>query len=217
MNITPEIVDLIRTYVTDPGLTIQERTNEPEPAIATVREVDVFAHGNRIDAKYSSANYEVNLANYGGLSEVLRRLARNQLPVNDDPAPKGKYKSQLSLQNRKYCYVILKLTSKNWQFSRDKDPFSIGPGSVYFPPLYFEPRKVRDDGSVVTRGDIADDCKIAYFIADGATANDLADSYEDPFNLHLEVVDRDWENNRSPVPIIIDPDVRYPGGSGEDP
>lgn len=217
MILDRDTIDMLRTILTDPGVKLGERPDDmPAPTIATIREVDIDIRNNKIDAKYSKANYEVDLSDVGGLSDLLVRLSRGQVHLNDDATPKRPYKSQLSLQNEKYCYVILILSGKNWQFSHDKHPFSIGLESTD-PPAYYEPRKVDGNGVVLDRDGVKDGCRIAYFIADGPAANSGTPGvYEDPFNLHLELIDRDSEGRPSRVPIIIDPDVRYPGGSGEE-
>lgn len=51
----------------------------------------------------------------------------------------------------------------------------------------------------------AEDCRIVYF-----TARRTEDPFKHSFNLHVEIV----YPNGYEMPIIIDPDVRYPGGSG---
>ena len=215
MTITPALIARAIRFLTDHGIELLERdASLPPPAFATVREVDIKINANKIEVKYSKANYNVDIQNFGGLQPLLARIASDSLAMPDSPAPRPPYKSQLSLMNKTYCYVILKITGKNWQFSRDRDPFSIGLVSTQ-PEVYFEPRKVDDQGNIVPRGTVQDDCRIAYFIADGATAFDDSEIYEDPFNLHLDLLDEDSNGDPSPVPIIIDPDVRFPGGSGE--
>lgn len=214
MSITPALIERAIRFLTEHGIELLELEGLPPPTIATVREIDIKINANKIETEYSRANYTVDINNFGGLGAVLQRVANNTLSLPDNPRPKAPYKSQLSLQNKTYCYVILKLTGKNWQFSRDRDPFSIGLSSTD-PEVYFEPRKVDAQGGIVPRGEVRDECRIAYFIADGATAYDDATAYEDPFNLHLDLIDEDSHGQPSPVPIIIDPDVRFPGGSGE--
>jgi len=215
IEITPEVIEGIKTYFADPGLNMEELENGSLPTIATVRELEVDGGPNRIEARYSGANYEVNLTNFGGLEQVLLRLHNGSLSMAQNGVPTGEHKTPLSLKNREYCYVIFKLKSKNWQFSGDKPPFSIGI-DWWKKGWYFNARKVYNG---IDQGHLAqkNGCMIAYFIADGAAALDDAPNgkYSHGFNFHLDLIYEDSDHQPSYMPIIIDPDIRYPGGSGE--
>lgn len=219
-TLTPEfVVRIAKSLAEGGGLSLLELSSTmPEPVSATVREIDIHFDPltNRFITKFTKANYHVNVTSYGGIAGVVSRLAHNNLPMTDDAAPKPPFTNQLSLQNKIYCYVVFKLTGKNWQFSYNEDPFSVALQSTV-PEIYFSPRKVDQQGNILARGTDQDNCKIAYFIADGAVAYDVDPQYVDPFNLHLDVMDTDSAGQPSRIPIIIDPDVRYPGGSGVDP
>lgn len=209
-------IDRLALAATGPIITMLELPpNMSAPTIATIRELDLVADANMIEAKFSAANYEVDVASYGGIGEVVRRLHNNRIPLNQPGTVKRPYDSKLSLQNKKYCYVIFKLKAKNWQFAHDSDPFTLGFQSID-PEVYYAPRKANERGEIQDRGKEVMGSRIALFIADGARAYEDVDSYIDPFNYHLELIDTNSNGQPSLVPIVIDPDVRYPGGSGLD-
>lgn len=214
--LTPAMLERIKMSLQiGGGLTLLELpAGMPEPEVATVREIDIRLDGGQFVAEFTAANYDVNVLAYGGIAGVVSRVASGNLPMLDEPHPKEPYKTNLSLQNRTYCYVILKLSARNWQFSRNEDPVTLGYEATKPQEVYFSPRKVDEQGNILGRGAVQDDCKVAYFIADGAVAHGLEPDRVDPFNLHLDIMVKDSDDNPSPIPIIIDPDVRYPGGSG---
>ncbi len=220
MTITPEIEDLLRGFLNDPGITIFDAPrNYVFPEIATIRVVDIQGSAARLDAQFTGANYEVDLGDVGGLNQLLSRLA-TELPapirMPDSAIPKRKFKTPLSLQNRKHAYIIIKLAGKNWQFSHDKAPFSLSIEAAKT-GAYLHARKVDPQGRIVDPGTPTPNCKIAFFVAEGHNVWNGTDPFSHGFNLHLDLRYKDWANQDSFMPIIIDPDVRYPGGSGVDP
>jgi hypothetical protein len=77
---------------------------------------------------------------------------------------------------------------------------------------YFDLRHVLDDsaGSEVPF-EHPDMCKIVYF-----TAKKTPNSFAHAFNINVEIVYPDDPlGNPNTLPIVIDPDVRHPGGSGQ--
>lgn len=56
-----------------------------------------------------------------------------------------------------------------------------------------------------------DGCKTAYFVIRGRPSGTSL-----PFNIHLDIVGENDEGVQYYIPIIIDPDVRHPGGSPSD-
>ncbi|HMG47809.1 MAG TPA: nucleotide synthetase [Allosphingosinicella sp.] len=220
IEITPDVIDAIKANFANPGLNMKDLDRAP-PTVATVRELEIDGGADRIDARYSGANYDVDLANFGGLANVLLLLHNDGLDLTEDGAPKGKYKTPLSLKNRKYCYVIFKLKSKknnkkkNWQFSGEQQPFSIIIDE-WDKGKYYEARKVYN-GIEQAKDAKINGCMIAYFISDGAKAVDVAPNgeYSHGFNFNLDLIYKDSDQKDSYMPIIVDPDIRFPGGSGE--
>lgn len=219
MTITPRIEEILREFLNDPGVTIFDAPrNYAFPEIATIRVVDIQGSAARLDAQFTGANYEVDLGDAGGLNQVLLRLATGGPPpisMPDTGPPKRKFKTPLSLQNRKHAYIIIKLAGKNWQFSYDKAPFSLSVEAART-GAYLHARKVDPQGRIVEPGTPTANCKIAFFVAEGHNVWNGTDSFSHGFNLHLDLRYKDSETRDSFMPIIIDPDVRYPGGSGVD-
>jgi len=188
--------------------------------LATVREIDARIVDGEISFFYTAANYEVDVRQFaGGLDELLLEVLSGSLPMPDiqnlKPRPPI---SPLALQSKKLAYVILKLAaSKNWQFSHDHPPFSIGledDGGKF----NFEARRVDPLGKaerIQNKLPAKDGCMVAYFISDGASARTAKDPYAHSLNVHVDLMFGAMQKAR--LPLIIDPDVRYPGGSGIDP
>jgi hypothetical protein len=53
---------------------------------------------------------------------------------------------------------------------------------------------------------------VAYFLSDGQKAKGSKTSYIHPINIHVDLVYEGLATDY--MPLIIDPDIRHPGGSG---
>lgn len=188
------------------------------PTSATVREIDAEITNNRISFFFSRATFYVDLTTYaGGLDGLLRDVRDNKFYYGDDtsnwPDPP---QTPLSLKNEFLTYVVYKLSSKNWQFAHDYPPFTIGAegkdAACYFEARRFDRHGNKDKVHIEHRVPSAEDCVVAYFIADGWKAKGIKGRYIHALNVHIELIYDGRERAR--IPIIVDPDVRYPGGSG---
>lgn len=134
------------------------------------------------------------------------------------------FSCDLSLDINDLCYVVIMLPrEKNWQFARIDSPITVPIQPITHPaatPVAWEARLVNDDGITETPGVpaqggnpavVKQGFRTAYFIVDGryVAAPSMGTRKEMPFNLHIEVL----SSNGTYIPIIIDPDVGYPGGS----
>jgi len=206
-----------RRIVTIPFDELDEYPSQtPRPQLATVREIDCKITGREISFFFSKAKYYIEIPNYPGrLKGLLKDIAQGNIRLPDkdglNPPPPA---SPLSLKNKEVCYVIYRLNlRKNWQFAHDYPPFSIGPQGKAA-ECHFEARRVDSQGRrqrVVDRAPKKDNCKVAYFISNGFTATGFTGQYVHALNLHVELL---FGSGAVRVPLIIDPDVRYPGGSG---
>ncbi|MEH6702989.1 hypothetical protein [Parasphingorhabdus sp.] len=82
--------------------------------------------------------------------------------------------------------------------------------------LYTDLYKMDADGNPFKTGSCKDNVVAAYFVSNGKDAsNNGKDHYISRFNLYTEVHSKgvSGEDDTS-IPVIIDPDVRWPGGQG---
>jgi len=190
----------------DPGL---------HPDRVIVREIDFRVPGRRLEF-YFSRGRTVDLAATGQtLQSVVDSVCDGtfQFPAQP-PRLNRPYRSPLSLENDQLSYVVYLLNSgKDWQFARRGWPISI---AVARTKNYYAAHRAdasghagADDGSNFSRE--RDGCHVAFFIADGRLASS-DEKYGDFINIHVDLVYRDTDETRF-MPLIIDPDVRYPGGS----
>jgi hypothetical protein len=112
----------------------------------------------------------------------------------------GAEKSPLDLHSRKPCYFVLELDDRfNWQFQHDGPAIT---AKKHLADKYCELHHIRPGAG---HGP-AEGCKLIYFAATNPPTAETPG--EHPFNFHVEFLQHD--NKR--LPIIIDPDIRYPGG-----
>ncbi len=119
------------------------------------------------------------------------------------------------------CFVLALVptpyTTPNWQFSTDTaaitlGDFQQGSTNAALRKNYFNLRHVLNDNVGQPAHFLhPDKCRIAYFYA----KKTLADFYH-PININVEMYYQNDSHGKNTIPIVIDPDVRYPGGSGVD-
>lgn len=189
------------------------------PQIATVRELDAEVVGRRISFFFSRGTYFVDLTRYaGGLDGLLRDIREGDFDYSDNTSNRpDPPESPLSLNNQNLSYVVYKLSDKNWQFCRNHPPFSIGEEvkdlKIYFEARKFTPWGTKERVDIEHQIPVTDDCKVAYFIANGWKAMEPIGEYIHAINIHVDLVYE--EGSIAYVPLVIDPDVRHPGGSGQ--
>ena len=202
-----------------PVVEMDEKHNH-HPTVATIREIDAEAGGKWFSFFFSKANYFVDLTSYpGGFDRLLRDVHDPNFNFPDDTNRPDPPLTPLSLNNQGLTYIVYRLSDKNWQFCRNHPPFSMGP-KLQGKEIYCEARRVTPWGTgervvEVRPGEwepVRDECSVAYFIADGWKAQGITGIYTHAINIHVDLV----FPGQTPAytPLIIDPDVRHPGGSG---
>lgn len=118
--------------------------------------------------------------------------------------------TSMSLNVPKRSLVVLTLPkAANLQFNMNGAAFSCQPDHV---ELFGETGVLTPDGkrevyTAVNQGAKTPGCQTAYFVAESSKGKPV------PFNIHLDLVGEGKEGNGFCIPIILDPDVRHPGGS----
>lgn len=132
-----------------------------------------------------------------------------------DGAPGNRQPTKMSIKTKKLTYIVFRLDpAMNWRFSSDGMPISMD--------KYWNGRNVFYAGSHLDANGTEvgpaknNSYKHAYFVVDaknGKPPSPPTQEVEARFNLHVDFVE--GSNNNDPyTPVIIDPDVRYPGGNG---
>ena len=193
-------------------------SNHGRPEWAIIREVDISVSGQRIDFKFSKG-HRVAVVDDAAFENLLAELAIRTFPGGTAgySPPKWPYGSSLSVNNQGLSYIIYVLADKKWQFARYGAPITVSLVASS-KKAYFEGRRIDRSGQVDKGETTKDGCIAAYFIADAAMAAQGDNEYVDRINLH---VDLRYEDPATPptnppvyMSIIVDPDVRHPGGSG---
>lgn len=189
------------------------------PNYVIVREIDFEVRGSELWFFFSRWSLDKNLnttsnpESLAALGDVIDDIIEGgyQFDFEQPSIPKPVYTSPLSLMNGRPSWIVYLLSNKNWQFVRRGRPITIGasvPGGKYS-----NVRRVPGTGFVDANpgtpfdaGLPVDGHKIAYFMAVGQ-----ASGYADSVNLHVDLI---YEGPKKRyLPIMIDPDIRWPGGS----
>lgn len=195
------------------------------PTHAIIRELDYKLATGELWFYYSRWSRDKEVPSRTRLAQLINEVvAPNYTWDYQDasyPDPTKEYSSLLSLKNERVSYVILKLSDKPWQFCGRGRPITIGKKGLG-KEAYFEGHRIFsgwDDKDVGTPFDDDDPprngSKLAYFIADAPKAwhGEPQRKYSHPLNIHVDLR-QTWNDSVRYLPIIVDPDVRYPGGSG---
>ena len=200
------------------------------PSKAIIRKIDMPKNSKTLDIQFSTGYAAITLSKTVTIESILKKLSAKVDPSAKiaDPYPVGEgllkdVSSPISLDLEGDAYVIYVLDdTTSWQFCTTGSPFSIenikDASGKMKPDFYALPRrwgkKSPDDTTEVDQSHENDaslkECKIAYMVALSAGRGD----YIDRFNIHLElIVQNKWNKVPILVPIILDPDIRHPGGS----
>lgn len=190
------------------------------PRHVIVREIDFEIRENELWFFFSKwsldkdLNTTTNSASLAALEAVIDDIIEGgyKFDYEKPSIPKPKYSSPLSLMNGRSSWIVYVLSNKNWQYVRRGRPITMGasvPGGKYL-----NARRVPGSGFADRNPGTAFDSpppwidghKVAYFMANGQASN-----YSDSINLHVDLV-YDGPKKRY-LPIMIDPDIRWPGGS----
>ena len=203
---------------------------DPNPASVRLFEVDVSVSG---ECKFDYTRCaEFAVADQAAFEQKMSALIQGGGDIGKPPTRQkvnGKY-----LGNRmaiawgdpdaaaSVSYLVFRLSDKvDWSFSFD--PTLAVPG--------FSMRTGQMGNRIFSRGgkfspngqhfpaDSSDtalaECRFAYFVVNGPKLPDPGTKdYSRKFNMHVDLLERDAGIISARTPIIIDPDVRNPGGTG---
>ncbi|MEP2103763.1 MAG: nucleotide synthetase [Parasphingorhabdus sp.] len=212
---------LIPTW--DPDIIIGRDPAKSTPKKAVAIEVDLSFDPASKKATLQIIKVAKSSGNFSDHADFLK-WAKGQVvsptwgrKVGFNPT-KGKRKpTKMSLKYKDPFYLFVKLSDNlNWRFAADGAPLSMDRywrnKEVFFDSFSFD-----DHGDIVPNPSTATTCKHAYTIVncDKAKETPGSDDFEARFNLHVDLVENPTDLvNSSYIPIILDPDVRWPGGDG---
>jgi hypothetical protein len=204
-----------KTILTWPPVEVSPTTSTNLPTRLLTRELDIDVKNSKMEILYTRTSNVITISDRNQLNEKIKLIANNNYVFdNQDGCYETPFKSQLSIGNYQlYTIYVIKLKKdKKIQFS------NIGPiisTRKEFEKYFSEPRKFDENGNIYTPSNQKNDCHGIYFFMNGLLAStEFGGNFSVPFNLHIDYVSKDSGNNNSYVPIIIDPEIRYPGGSG---
>lgn len=157
-------------------------------------DIDIQTNNKEIRFKFKSQSTK-----YTGttIEDVIRENPPSSLlSIEDNP---------LDINAQQECYIIIELTSDfDWQFSRDGDGITLKDN---FSNRFVDLTHVFKDGSVIKGGSqMKPGCRMVYFAVIDPPKG------EHPFNMHVDLL-YPAMTPEARLPIVIDPDIKHPGGT----
>ena len=130
--------------------------------------------------------------------------------------------SDMSFNPSTDCFIIYQVLG-NSDLRYSVDSFALSESKKNASGVFSHPNRIAADGQLVpdekdTNGKFPLNTRAAILAYNHAEAQNAINSdgdFEGRLNLHLDVVDdHDFDGRRSYIPIVVDPDVRFPGGNG---
>lgn len=154
----------------------------------------------------------------GYLEEIVRGTTPNWADYDTATDPQNpERETPLSIRHTGYAYMVFVLDKKNWHFTAGREPFEVREDKKKY---YSDPLCAWQEGGAIqvkrTTTEKAQ-CTVASFIADGRLdqqeTKDDTDSFHSPFNLYVTLRVKGKQGRVRNLPLVIDPDVGYPGGN----
>ena len=184
-------------------------------AIKNKRKIELKIKGHTEVPQYQEGkSFEDRLLEFYKDSKKPSMIPHNQRHPHPHQSRKP---TDASIKLYEPCHLIYHLDDGlEWCFSREYFPFTQD-SSLVGMDVFWNPRHVSNKLEVLNYDRPAAGCRYATMIFDPAN---LGPDYVARFNLHVELID-EIAKQGDPIklssaftPVILDPDVRYPGGSG---
>lgn len=195
---------------------LSDRIPPDPPTHVIAWQLEITASGGEVNVSYPKV-WEFDL-NGDKIEKYLEEYARDpdkargKAPKEDKP---DKGKTNLSIRNKEYCYIVFVLANKNVQFSESpQEAFKVEKDNDKF---YMEPLCAWLDGTNFKIGRKAGPkSRVACFIADSERDQQAStQEFFTSFNIYLDLRLKRSDDPRIErlLPIVIDPDVGHPGGN----
>jgi hypothetical protein len=200
-----------------------------DPERYVVREISFLMDSDGLQFLYKDSTQGMRIPQEGGMRAVVPDLTDTVFPATLGLKGAGLATAEtpldLALEGGEAgpAYLVFKLDPRlNWRFSRNEPAITLKNEEhcqFYGDLTYAELRgNDRNDVDLVKEVELAgngnntrvENCRLVYF-----KANPPAGEYKHGFNFHVELIQRPHFGSDEPriLPIIIDPDIRFPGGS----
>lgn len=212
INFVPQLIDT-RLLFRGPQYEIQDNAGLI-PQHIVVRQIDMAPAGSDYPFVFKSPDrrYQYTPNNLQNIvAQLLDGTYRPNGMVNQYYRPLDVKLSATT------CFVFHLVDSWPWRFSSKQDGATIGESLSSVQQRYANLRHFIDVNGSPTHYPHDQFCRTICFTADpelDAMSNVIP--FQHLFNLVVEFVypDGDAPNVENVIPVIIDPDIRYPGGSG---
>lgn len=197
-------------------------------------ELELQSNGKRIELAIDRAGW-TDCKDQSEIAQALAKAVKSKKfenegkPTYDSKGPGGQERLGISLMSpiacgganeANVCMYVIRLGQRGnndprWRFATEHGPFStaddapsVDLGKFWSNAAYID----GSNGSVIYPGGAAPDTQWACFVFDhGAASGHFGGEYLLRYNTHVELLDN---KTNLYIPVVIDPDVGWPGGGG---
>lgn len=175
--------------------------------------ITVFGRGNKIffNFKNPRGKFKYKGATELALINFLKRIENMRISPMRGPAAQGEEGlTPLDLNVDRPSVIVLAFpTDSNMQFSTTVPAVTRKNDETQSSYSNLRYVRFRPGQPPILQTEVFDGCKVALFFAQSPT-----NSYRHGFNMHVDIVQQTPGGRRQLLPLLIDPDVRNPGGGG---
>lgn len=180
---------------------------------------DIHMKKNIINVHYRRVAKHV-LAQGNDIDDFLKEAAKGNLPQdltwhevewtprNGNPPRE----TPLSIRHNEHAHMIFLLKEMNWQFMGGHDPFRVQKDKG---TRYTRPRCawIKDGAPVAERQPDRGQCRVAGFVSNAKADMGVQREFVTQFNFYISIKITGKDGKERYLPLVIDPDVGYPGGN----
>jgi hypothetical protein len=206
-------------YAPTPSATINEHAEmsadlDVTPERFVVREISFLMDSDGLQFLYKDSTQGTKIPSVGGIRAVVPELTEKvfsaALGLKGSGLATAETPLDLALEGGEAgpAYLVFKLDPRlNWRFSKTEPAITLkdDANSRFYGDLTYV-----DDGGKDHKEKL-ENCRLVFF-----KANPPAGEYRHGFNFNVELIQRPHVGPDEPpriLPITIDPDIRFPGGS----
>ena len=143
---------------------------------------------------------------------ILKEIANGEKKYFKNLGYMADKRMSAHLKYNDICFIFYLCEKIDWEYSASQTPISLNNGD-YYNKYVRDSYRVDKNGNNIPPKIIAADCRTAYVVINGVGCYNYKPSDSFPFNLLVDLMYKSTSGVRRKLPIVIDPEIQWPGGT----